>query len=1517
MTETVAEFISRLETKILEDVKPSPARPVAIMVIPGSFNPIHKGHLAMFDKAYKELILKNKDTLIYGVYVVADDKWVKDKITKAADPEITAIKNTDRIKLCSEAFSDYYESKTNYTDKLFVYPVEYGDGHTVLDRITDKIKDYIIDNASTYDVKLITGYLVCGSDHIYDEKTPDKGSYLWGHNVIAIVRKDDVEKIKTAQITTTEIGYIPYTLSERWTKNGNSTTKIKGTISFIQPEDGDLDAGMSSSLVRGYLKEGATACEKSKIGLRELLTTKVYDWIMKNIMTILTPDCNAAQIEAVAEIKTETTPIPIAEAPVSEAAPVPRVETESVAESLSEAAPVSEAESVAPVLVSSNYFISIHFKTDDQWTFYRCLMRGYLISTYIAAHEAPDADPDAHDDADADATDKDLLKGQIRRAMYNSAKSVLHADNVFHFDDVSIAEYDAIIGMITRMSRWFKFKLDQSVPRKAISSVEDGGALMSNADYFVHQLDAAFKVVDTGSEQSTMSINEFMDDLTADIDNANSSKVLAAWDATGRAIRTAAAATRRAPGAAWTATKSAANSVADAVSKRASQANTTRKNVSASVDKSVAESAESFAARRRAVADASAAAAAAKAGSTGGSRRHERQMKQTGGAYKNAEAFAGMMTKLKQYVGDDGAPANKPAMLADEYFERLSKVVAGVSRPSIFGHPLLLYLPFARAFNCVIYVYKPSQSDTDNYILKYIFRGAEAEEEESKEEVVEGEEEEVAHAKEVHEIHILDKNPDDSAFLDDDVESYSSRFALLVLSGTPGTVGSDSIATGASTTTTTTSATNAPLIKHAVASDTPVKVKNSHPADASIPILPKLPVPVSTAICDENKELTEECQNDIFKLDTTGTLSTYLSAIGTKYKSTKTATNARNVVPSGSATIIKLGNYGEIEYKLPAIAANVKFILQAATGTADTKNTTDLATYGSDALTNTVFNCLYLANKNGVDGIIFPMIGGSIFVDRIYITDPTSKSRRKITPDEIVERLMMGATQFIEKYHSSSIKTIGFCAFNDDAAMMLKFVEKYNAVVPKTLQSKIQYIPMKTKDDYFKDATTALTNNSINAALVNAANTELEFGGGISAAFSKNLNDMKIGISKIIDDEGKNFKNLFHDAYSKYLKVVPTIPANHVQAKPIPAKPIPAPIKSGGTKLKIMTFNTCHEALGAKASGTLDMTHCKIGSGANTCRDNIFKVVKKSIADNYDFILLQEMTSDFEDIMTSPINDITTQLTQPPLIPNLKYYSDDKYYGYHYTCKESCIGILHLQSMGHATKYFAGNLAGIPYTAEPKNSVNAGARPFIMLLFETKKLIVVNVHAPKGSFKKWVSGVSGLIDYTDDVDFENAITSKPPTINDIGKIVKFRLSSPNYAFQYVIQDAIRTQLGIADTNLPEYKIIIAGDFNTPNPAIQIGSDEPKKIAFTTPPKGNVLNGNTHITCAFPISKKLTNYKTGELSDHILSNMKMETGSYKIFDGKIDGADIPGILKTPPEFSDHLPVYATITSEKEV
>ena len=219
----------------------------------------------------------------------------------------------------------------------------------------------------------------------------------------------------------------------------------------------------------------------------------------------------------------------------------------------------------------------------------------------------------------------------------------------------------------------------------------------------------------------------------------------------------------------------------------------------------------------------------------------------------------------------------------------------------------------------------------------------------------------------------------------------------------------------------------------------------------------------------------------------------------------------------------------------------------------------------------------------------------------------------------------------------------------------------------------------------------------------------------------------------------------------------------------------------------------------------------------------------------------------------------------------------------------------------------------------------------MILVFKTDKRIVMNVHAPQP--RKFKDKSTNIAFTSAEIlkIIEDAAKSTPSKILqsdfDNKTVISQYRDMQEYAFSYVIPNAIQTKLGLSIEELKTYQFIIAGDFNSADVVINLNvlnqfvdnkwvSSLPI-LTYHPAPDGNVLNGNTHITCAFPTSsKKLTDYKKGALSDHILSNMKMETGSYKIFDGKIDGADIPGILKTPPEFSDHLPVYATITSEKK-
>jgi hypothetical protein len=114
-------------------------------------------------------------------------------------------------------------------------------------------------------------------------------------------------------------------------------------------------------------------------------------------------------------------------------------------------------------------------------------------------------------------------------------------------------------------------------------------------------------------------------------------------------------------------------------------------------------------------------------------------------------------------------------MRVENYFELMTKIITTKNAkgeeqvvPAIFGHPLLLYLPFARAFMCGINVYTEAESGieaeptAEKYTLKYSVP-SQYEWEKNQNMPI---------------IHLLDKNKiDDPDFLN--ATKYSSNFSLL------------------------------------------------------------------------------------------------------------------------------------------------------------------------------------------------------------------------------------------------------------------------------------------------------------------------------------------------------------------------------------------------------------------------------------------------------------------------------------------------------------------------------------------------------------------------------------------------------------------------------------------------------------------------------------------------------------------------------------------------------------------
>jgi O-acetyl-ADP-ribose deacetylase (regulator of RNase III) len=185
------------------------------------------------------------------------------------------------------------------------------------------------------------------------------------------------------------------------------------------------------------------------------------------------------------------------------------------------------------------------------------------------------------------------------------------------------------------------------------------------------------------------------------------------------------------------------------------------------------------------------------------------------------------------------------------------------------------------------------------------------------------------------------------------------------------------------------------------------------------------------------KNITLKCQQDIFdSVHLTSSkpniLQKHLSVLRTD---TQYATD--NNLPAGSATIVDLNGYKnkilddnhEVD-KITRSADNIKvgkylkekisFILQAATASS---GQSDLNEYSLKNMSNSVYNCLYLANNNKVKKIAFPILGGRIFFRKLLL-------EQNITKNILYQALLKGAVDFLTDYSGDglSIEKIIFCS---------------------------------------------------------------------------------------------------------------------------------------------------------------------------------------------------------------------------------------------------------------------------------------------------------------------------------------------------------------------------------------------------------------------------------------------------------------------------------------------------------
>ena len=283
-----------------------------------------------------------------------------------------------------------------------------------------------------------------------------------------------------------------------------------------------------------------------------------------------------------------------------------------------------------------------------------------------------------------------------------------------------------------------------------------------------------------------------------------------------------------------------------------------------------------------------------------------------------------------------------------------------------------------------------------------------------------------------------------------------------------------------------------------------------------------------TPITENEQVAIFTLQDEKDKSNYTTNLNNCISVINTQYISTYTrAENLSEVLPSGSASIIKLEEYAhwktdETKTFNINIDANIKYILQAAPGA---MTQADLKIFGASGLKNSVYNCLYLANKHGVQGIAFPIIGGNIFFQGLEIEKNT-----------LYEYLLQGVEDYFSDFKDSTIEVVLFAEpttqLTDD-----NFSKTFDSFVSlnKLSANKLK----KNGDGNIFSSSKKYNDNDANAtkitALVNAANTELKFGDGLSKAFKDQIDIVyPTDLYKKINDESNKMIKDFHAAYSKY-----------------------------------------------------------------------------------------------------------------------------------------------------------------------------------------------------------------------------------------------------------------------------------------------------------------------------------------------------------------------------------------------
>ena len=334
--------------------------------------------------------------------------------------------------------------------------------------------------------------------------------------------------------------------------------------------------------------------------------------------------------------------------------------------------------------------------------------------------------------------------------------------------------------------------------------------------------------------------------------------------------------------------------------------------------------------------------------------------------------------------------------------------------------------------------------------------------------------------------------------------------------------------------------------------------------------------------------ITTECQDAIFSLvtapvivpptdtDEPTEMSNLVSAIGTTYSS-EYAIEGKNIknpddqtiMPAGSATLLYIGDTELFNVKPHSTTTKtnvkIKYMIQASPAKAGNKSdvSRDIT---KDTISNSVMNSLILAAKNGVETIIFPFIGGELFYGalktKVDTKNASTSGYKEYDTDQHAEVLVKGVTDFYTNFSSYGIKSnpikeIYFVTYNtpekiishkDGTSTTIPEVKEHEAIKKAYDNAKAKYLNLTSVlnqsiiGNVISNAIHYSTYPNIkpNIAIVNAANTQLQFGAGVSnmcyAGLTGNLNASDDNKSKsTYQIKLYTIKTKFIEAFTKYI----------------------------------------------------------------------------------------------------------------------------------------------------------------------------------------------------------------------------------------------------------------------------------------------------------------------------------------------------------------------------------------------